>query len=105
MSRLTRDGTILLPNPSRDTKFSGANADREILTFPFQLTTSRIGKPYPVDIAIYNIMCDYDHNGFILLKFNYQFRIVSYSKVARWEFETGNYFDDWDQRTKRLWTY
>ena len=32
-----------LPNLSRETKFSGANADREILTFPVQLTTSRIG--------------------------------------------------------------
>ena len=32
-----------LPNPSRETKFSGANADREILIFPVQLTTSRIG--------------------------------------------------------------
>ena len=32
-----------LPNPSRETKFSGVNADREILIFPVQLTTSRIG--------------------------------------------------------------
>ena len=32
-----------LPNPSRETKFSGANADREILIIPLQLTTSRIG--------------------------------------------------------------
>ena len=29
--------------PSRETKFSGANADREISIFPVQLTTSRIG--------------------------------------------------------------
>ena len=28
---------------SRETKFSGANADREVFTFPVQLTTSRIG--------------------------------------------------------------
>ena len=43
MSRVTRDGT--LPNPSRETKLSGANADREIIIFifPVQLTTSRIG--------------------------------------------------------------
>ena len=33
-----------LPNPSRETKFSGANADREILFFPVQLNTSRIRK-------------------------------------------------------------
>ena len=31
------------PNPSREAKFSGANRDREILIFPLQLTTSRIG--------------------------------------------------------------
>ena len=31
------------PNPSRETKFSGANADREMSIFPVQLTTSRIG--------------------------------------------------------------
>ena len=32
-----------LPNPSRETKFSGTNADREIFTFPVQLTTCRTG--------------------------------------------------------------
>ena len=32
-----------LPNPSRQTKFSGTNADREILFFPVQLTTCRTG--------------------------------------------------------------
>ena len=31
------------PNPSRETKFSGANEGREILFFPVQLTTGRIG--------------------------------------------------------------
>ena len=36
------DGTGL-PNPSRETKFSGANADREIFIFPVQLTTCRTG--------------------------------------------------------------
>ena len=40
MSMLTGTG---LPNPSRETKFSGANADREILFFLVQLTTCRIG--------------------------------------------------------------
>ena len=30
-------------NPSRETKFSGVNGDREIFIFPVQLTTSRIG--------------------------------------------------------------
>ena len=32
-----------LQNPSRETKCSGVNADREIIIFPVQLTTSRIG--------------------------------------------------------------
>ena len=32
-----------LPKPSSETKFSGANTDREIFIFPVQLTTSRIG--------------------------------------------------------------
>ena len=32
-----------MPNPSRETKFSGANANREISIFPIMLTTSRIG--------------------------------------------------------------
>ena len=30
------------PNPSRETKFTGANGDEEIFIFPVQLTTSRI---------------------------------------------------------------
>ena len=32
-----------LSKPSRETKFSGANDDREILIFPVQLTMSGIG--------------------------------------------------------------
>ena len=32
-----------LLNPSREIKFSGANADREKSVFPVQLTKSRIG--------------------------------------------------------------
>ena len=35
-------GTERLPKPFRETKFSGANADREISKFPVQLTTCRI---------------------------------------------------------------
>ena len=37
------------PNMSRETKFSGANGDREIFIFPVQLTTSRIGNLIPGD--------------------------------------------------------
>ena len=32
-----------MTNPSRETKFSGANGDGEILIFPVQMTPSRIG--------------------------------------------------------------
>ena len=31
------------PNSSRETKFSGANGDKEIFIFPVQLTVRRIG--------------------------------------------------------------
>ena len=34
---------VRLPNPSRETKFSGTNADRKIFIFPVQLTTCRTG--------------------------------------------------------------
>ena len=39
---MARRGTGL-PNLSRETIFSGANADREIFIFPVQLTTIRAG--------------------------------------------------------------
>ena len=45
------------PNTSRETKFSGANGDREIFVFPVQLTTSRNGNLTPVDP--YSAMCDH----------------------------------------------
>ena len=32
-----------LSNPSRETKLSGANGEKEIFIFPVQLTTSRTG--------------------------------------------------------------
>ena len=34
---------MVLPNPSRETKFSGANGGKEKFIFNIQLTTSRIG--------------------------------------------------------------
>ena len=56
-----------MPNPSRETNFSGANADREVLIFPVQLTTCRIGNltrlihtlPVCVTIDPYNIILEY----------------------------------------------
>ena len=57
MSRLTRDGTM--PNPSRDTKFSGANEGREKFMLPVQLTTGRIGNLARLILTLV-IICD-DH--------------------------------------------
>ena len=47
-----------LPNPSRETKFSGANGDREISIFPVQLTMSRIGSLIRLILTL--AICD-DH--------------------------------------------
>ena len=47
-----------LPNPSRETKFSGANGDREIFIFPVQQTTGRIGNLTRLILAL--AICD-DH--------------------------------------------
>ena len=47
-----------LPNPSRETKFSGANRDRERSIFPVQLTTSRIDSLTRLILTL--AMCD-DH--------------------------------------------
>ena len=53
-----------LPNPSRTTKFSGADADRAIFIFPFQLTTCRIGS---LTRLIHTLaICD-DHTYILLL--------------------------------------
>ena len=52
-----------MPNPSRETNFSGANADREVLIFPVQLTTCRIGNltrlihTLPVCVTIDTCVC------------------------------------------------
>ena len=47
-----------LPNPSRETKFSGAKGDRETFIFPDQLTTSRIGN---LTRSIPTLAMCYDH--------------------------------------------
>ena len=53
MSRLTRDGT--LPNPSRETKFSGANKARENMSFSCSADHEQDWQPYPVDLySCYN---------------------------------------------------
>ena len=53
MSRLTRDGT------ARETKFSGANVDREIVIFPVQLTTCRTGNLTRLIHTLAICMCDH----------------------------------------------
>ena len=59
---MTRDG---LPNPSRETKFSGTNADREIFIFPVQLTTCRTSN---LTQLIHTLaMCVTIHSGVIYL--------------------------------------
>ena len=52
---LTRDGTAEPPNPSRETKFSGAKGDWKIFHFPVQLITSRIGN---LTRFIHALLCD-----------------------------------------------
>ena len=47
-----------LPNPSRETKVSGANGDKKISIFPFELTTSRTGNLTRLIIIL--AICD-DH--------------------------------------------
>ena len=46
MSRLTRDATAEL---SGETKFSGANVDREEIIVPFLSNHEQDWQPYPVD--------------------------------------------------------
>ena len=50
-----------LPNSSRETKFPGANADREIFMFPVQLTTSRIGNLTWLIYRATLVICMCDH--------------------------------------------
>ena len=51
-------------NPSCETKFLGTNGDREILIFPVQATTNRIGNLYSVDP--FSAISDY-HTQYIII--------------------------------------
>ena len=64
-----------LPNPSRETKFSGANGNREIFMFPVQLTSSKIGKRTRF-IFILAIICDGQHVCCMLIPFISDVRLV-----------------------------
>ena len=48
---------------SRETTFSGANADREILIFPVQLTTSRIGNLTRLIHTLLYVMTIHTYSG------------------------------------------
>ena len=45
------------PNPSRETKFAGADGDREIFIFLVQLTTSRINNLTRLIYTRYSAIC------------------------------------------------
>ena len=61
-----------LPNPSRETKFSGTNADREIFIFPVQLTTCRTGNLTRLihDLAIRVTIHTYIHTYIASVRIN-----------------------------------
>ena len=61
MRRLTRDG---LPNPSRETKFSGANEDGEKKVFLVQLTTSRNGNLTRLILLLLDVMAIHTSSNF-----------------------------------------
>ena len=54
-----------LPNPSRETKFSGANGNKEKNIFPIQLSTSRIGNLTRLVLTLI-ALCD-DHIIYIYI--------------------------------------
>ena len=51
------------PNPSCETKFSGANGHREIFNFPRSADHEQDWQPYPIDP--YSAKCD-DHTKYIV---------------------------------------
>ena len=54
-----------LPNPSRETKFSGANGDREISNFPCSADHEQDRQPNPIDLSL--AVCDnHTHNSSII---------------------------------------
>ena len=58
-----------LPNPSRETKFSGANGDREMFIFPVQLTTGSIGNLTRLILTLAICVTIHGSNFSILLNF------------------------------------
>ena len=64
-----------LQNPSRETRFSGANGDKEISMFPVQLTSSKIGNRTRF-IFILAIICDGQHVCCLLIPIISDVRLV-----------------------------
>ena len=57
-----------LPNPSRETKFSGANGDRELFIFPVQLAEHEqdwqpcpVVMVIPINVALHTYSCSYTY--------------------------------------------
>ena len=61
-------------NPSHESKFLGTNADREIIIFPLQLTTSRTGNltrlihTLAICVTIHTYIIQYGSNNILLQK-------------------------------------
>ena len=68
-----------LPNPSRETNFSGANADREMFYFPCSAHHEQDWQPYPVDPYS---CCMRDHMSIFII-------LAQSEKVARTWFLVG----------------
>ena len=61
------------PNPSGETKFSGANGNRENFIFPVQLTTSRVGN---LTRSIHILIHPCQRKGLRILEKCYKKRII-----------------------------
>ena len=72
MSGLTRDGTGW-PNPSRETKFSGANEDRGKNIILFISDHEQDWQPYPVDP--YHTAESTDHKYILVIVKTYEYQL------------------------------
>ena len=84
-------------NPSRETKFAGANGDRRILNFPVQLTTGRIGNFTRFIHTLLLILCD-DHSYIQLYRVSNFFGVcvlcflpIHSGHQVRWTYQPGSH--------------
>ena len=77
-------GRGLLPNRSREIKFSGAKGDREIFIFPVSLTTCRIGNltRLILTLAIYVTIPTRRNRPFLCIVENRNVRSASRSQFS-----------------------